>query len=90
MKTFSKVAKLPEKALLLAALGVAPMMAGCPAHGLNVKVYYLSNEDAGLVRRQEQEIVPFPQAEGYRCMSPQDFDAIVELVRSCVDTRSTP
>lgn len=81
---------MPYKALFPTVLGLAPFLAGCPAHGLNVKVYYLSNEDGGLVRKQENEVIPFSQAEGYRCMNQADFDAVVELVRSCVNSKAAP
>jgi hypothetical protein len=88
MRTFLKAAKLPHVAFSLYLLGMGALLVGCPAHGLNVRVYYLSNEDGGLVRKQAGEVIPFQQAEGYRCMNQQDFDAVVELVRSCIDKGS--
>lgn len=87
MRTRLKAARMPGIAFFLLALGLTLVLTGCPARGLNVKVYFLSNNDGGLVRRQENELVRFPEAEGYRCMNPQDFDATVQLVRSCLERR---
>jgi hypothetical protein len=63
------------------------MASGCRTGGLSVKVYYLSNDDGGLIRRQDNELIPFRDAEGFRCMSKEDFDTTVNFVRSCLERR---
>ena len=63
------------------------LLAGCETPGLRVKVYYLSNEAGGLVRVQDNEVLYFKDAEGFRCMNQPDFDATVEFVRSCMERK---
>lgn len=63
------------------------LLSGCPGAGLRVRVYYLNNEAGGLVRKQDNEIIYFKDAEGYRCMNQADFDATVEFVRSCMERK---
>lgn len=76
------------KAAKLACAGLAAVaLGGCPTAGLDVRVYYLEPDQGGLVRRQESEYLTWEQARGYRCMSPKDFDATVEFIRSCMDAR---
>ena len=81
MKTFLKAARL--------ALGasMALTLTGCPMAGLKVRVYYLDADSGGLVRKQENEFLTWEQAQGYRCMSPKDFDATVEFIRSCMESK---
>lgn len=62
-------------------------LAACETAGLRVKVYYLSNEAGGLVRLQENEVISFKDAEGYRCMNQQDFDVTVEFIKSCMERK---
>lgn len=64
--------------------GLVTGISSCGHAGLKVKVYYLDAVQGGLVRTQEQEVIPFDQATGYRCMSPADFDATLTLLRSCL------
>jgi hypothetical protein len=77
MKIFFQASKL---ATILSLF----LLAACDPSGLNVKVYYL-DPARGLVRSQANEVIPFDQAAGYRCMNKADFDAVVEYVRSCMD-----
>lgn len=44
-----------------------------------VKVYYLEPTQ-GLIRKQAGEVLTFLQARGYLCMSPSDFE---EVLQSC-------
>lgn len=81
MRTFLKAARLALGGLLALGLG------GCPSAGLQVRVYYLDANTGGLIRQQDQEFLTWEQAQGYRCMSPKDFDATVEFVRSCLEQR---
>jgi hypothetical protein len=48
-----------------------------------VKIYYLDEDQGGLVRKQENETLPFRDAQGYRCMSPEDFEATLNYLKSC-------
>jgi len=81
MKTFSKAARR------LAIAFCSLTLMGCPKAGLDVKVYFLDANSGGLVRKQENEFIRFDEADGYRCMSPKDFDATVQFVRSCLERR---
>jgi hypothetical protein len=59
---------------LLAALAVA-----CGSASKNVKIYYLEPE-RGLVRKQEQEVLPFAKARGYLCANRADLEIVVTCV----------
>lgn len=68
-------------------LGLVTGLASCGHAGLKAKVYYLDAAQGGLVRTQANEVIPFEQATGYRCMSPADFDAALTLLRSCLEQK---
>lgn len=47
-----------------------------------VKIYYLNSSKNALTREQDNEAIPFNQAEGYLCLSPPDFKIMVEKCAS--------
>lgn len=51
-------------------------MGASSCSGPGVKVWYL-DPDQGLVRKQDNEILPFSQARGYYCMSKQDAEYVM-------------
>lgn len=57
---------------------------GC-AHGLNIKIYYSKPEMNGLIRKQDHELIPYEKTDGYRCLSPSDFEAVLNYVKTCKD-----
>lgn len=81
MKTYSGAKGFVFGLLMGACSGVA----SCGHAGLKAKIYYLDAAQGGLVRTQENEVIPFDKATGYRCMSPADFDATLTLLRSCLE-----
>ena len=66
----------------LLSLFLCLALLGCRAP-LRVKIYYLDEDQGGLVRKQENETLPFRDAQGYRCMSPEDFEATLNYLKSC-------
>lgn len=53
------------------------------APGLKIKTWYLDENQGGLVRKNENKVLKFRDAQGYRCVSKSDFDALVEVYKSC-------
>jgi ABC-type uncharacterized transport system auxiliary subunit len=64
---------------LIAGLLASLVMLGCGANSKNVKIYYLEPAQ-GLVRKQEQEVLPFPKARGYLCTNRADLEIVVTCV----------
>ncbi len=60
---------------------------GLPACGgprLNVKTWYLDQDQGGLIRKHDAaptEVLPFEQAVGYRCVNRADFDMLMYLAK---------
>jgi hypothetical protein len=52
------------------------------AKGLKVSIYYL-DPAKGLVRSQDNQVIPFSQAKGYFCLSPSDTEALVTELKAC-------
>lgn len=50
-----------------------------------MKVYLVESEPemVGLTRDKGQEVIPFPAAHGFFCMSPDDMRTVLELVQAC-------
>lgn len=71
-------------ATFLAGFVTCAVLLACGHAGINAKVYYLDADQGGLVRKQDNEVKPFKDAQGYRCTSPQDFDAILNMLKSCL------
>lgn len=69
------------KELLVAASVVSCLLSGC-RQNLGVKIYFLDAEQGGLVRKQANEVRPFSEARGYRCLSPQDFNSAIMYLNS--------
>lgn len=70
------------------AVAATALLGACGA-GLVIKIYYL-DPAKGLVRKQEGEVIPFSDAKGYRCVSSQDFDALLQSYASfkeCCNSR---
>jgi hypothetical protein len=81
MKRFSAIRGF----LFGAILGASITIASCGHAGINAKIYYLDAAQGGLIRKQEKEVIPFDKATGYRCMNPEDFNATLTLLKSCLD-----
>lgn len=75
-----------SKGSLLVALG-AILGASLPACGtirLNIKTWFLDEEQGGLIRKHDNaptEVLPFPEAKGYRCVNKADFDLLINLAK---------
>lgn len=67
------------KTLLIAS---SFLIASCGTMG-KVKVYYL-DPPVGLVRKQQNETIPFIRAKGYLCESQKDFEDTVSCVGGAV------
>lgn len=53
------------------------------ANGLKVKVYYSMPNRDGLYRKQENELVLYRDSEGYRCLNPSDWEAVLNYMKAC-------
>lgn len=71
------------KILLIGSFSFLLGFAAACGPGLNVKLYRINNERGGIYRGQANELLRFPQVEGYYCTSPQDMQKLVEAYRSC-------
>lgn len=65
----SKISLIVLASLLLISCGIKG----------RIKIYYL-DPPVGLVRKQQQEILPFVKAKGYLCESQADFEKTVTCV----------
>lgn len=54
-----------------------------------MKVYQHQIERNGMYRGQDNELVPYEQANGWFCMNPEDFRKVVEFIQSCRNTPNT-
>jgi len=69
--------------VLLASLGlVAAAPQGC-AHAGKVKVYFSRPDLGGVYRKQENELVKYEETNAYRCVTPEDWQVILNLIQSC-------
>lgn len=82
--------KILSPASLLVGLVLGAFITACGSAGLRVKIYYLDEEQGGLVRKQAGEVRSFRDSTGYRCTSPQDFDAILGVLKTCRDRGAIP
>lgn len=48
-------------------------------------VIYILNPHLGLVRSQVSAVIPFPSADGFKCLSPDDFTTALNEYRKCYD-----
>ena len=60
----------------LAAVGLSLLLMSCKS--ISVKIYAVDADAGGLVRKQENELLPFDKAKGYLCTSPSDFETIMQ------------
>lgn len=57
------------------------VIAACGSASKDVKVWYLEPAQ-GLVRKQENVVLPFSRARGYLCANPADFEAVATCVQA--------
>lgn len=55
----------------------------CGPPSLNVKLYRMNHERGGLYRGQDDELIPYPQADGYYCMNQDDMRKVVQFIAGC-------
>lgn len=60
----------------------AAMPQGC-SHGLNIKIYYSRPDLDGVYRKQDDELIRYQDTEGYRCLNPSDWEAVLNYVKAC-------
>lgn len=59
------------------------------ADSLNVKVYQHQVARGGMYRGQDREFVPYQDADKWYCMTPVNFQKVVDFVESCRNTPNT-
>ena len=69
--------------LILIAMVFSLGNSSCRSAGLGVKVYNHQVERGGMYRGQDNELVPYEQANGWFCMNPDDFRKVVDFIDSC-------
>jgi hypothetical protein len=74
---------MAKKALLIAALVFCMGATNCGTATLGTKLYRVNDARGGLYRGQSDELIPYPQADGYYCMSPDDMRKVVEFIAGC-------
>lgn len=62
-------------------IGASLSLAACGSASKNVKIWYLEPAQ-GLVRKQENAVLPFPKARGYLCANPADFEAVATCIQA--------
>jgi hypothetical protein len=50
---------------------------------LKVKIYYSRPDLGGIYREQDKEVVKYEATEGFRCVSPADWEAILHYMKAC-------
>lgn len=68
-----------SRLLLTLAILLLPACGSTPPK--DVEVYYLEPAQ-GLIRKQENEVLPFPKAKGYFCANPKDFQTVVSCLQA--------
>jgi hypothetical protein len=70
-----------KKLVLAIVLALSAFLNSCS--GPAIKVYKIENP-TGLVRKQDKEIKSFIESEGYFCVSPENFELVINKYLQCI------
>lgn len=70
------------KATFFCGVLVVAGVTSCAA-ALKVKIYFSRPDLGGIYRAQDKELLKYEATEGYRCVSPSDWEAILNIVKGC-------
>lgn len=69
--------------ITITLVAIVSVISACGHAGLKVKVYVSKPQYGGIVRLQDDEVVPYGMTNNFRCVSKEDFDSILLTLKQC-------
>lgn len=74
--------------IILFLISITTMGISNCANGPEVKIYSSQPDKGGIVRKQDQEFIPYQQTKDYYCLSPSDAEALLNYCLSPKDEKT--